>query len=148
MIPYSRAWHISKIILQSFIIIFCIVVISLSISLALNFPVAVLIALWTVPQVVVSLCWSIAELITICARKSHRGIHPGAHVALHLLLWLGFCISLGLTVWIFASVLVYYSSFLDYDDYYGYSSYGDDYDITPGYFTLIEALVAFVALLM
>jgi hypothetical protein len=40
--------------------------------------------------------WDVAELITICARRSHRGIHPGANVALDLLIWLGAAASVAL----------------------------------------------------
>lgn len=34
--------------------------------------------------------WDVAEAICILARRGHRGIHPGAIVAIDLLLWLGF----------------------------------------------------------
>ncbi|KAH8900352.1 hypothetical protein GQ53DRAFT_835421 [Thozetella sp. PMI_491] len=37
---------------------------------------------------VCSLLWSILDIICIIARGGHRGIHPGANVALDLLLWL------------------------------------------------------------
>jgi len=30
----------------------------------------------------------VAEFITLCVRRD-RGIHPGAHVGLHLVIWLG-----------------------------------------------------------
>lgn len=48
--------------------------------------------LWVSPEgytfLGISLIWNIAELITFCVNK--RGIHPGAHVALDLNLWMGF----------------------------------------------------------
>ncbi|KAK4184373.1 hypothetical protein QBC35DRAFT_59274 [Podospora australis] len=44
------------------------------------------------PVTVVSFCWALAEGICIVVRAGHRGIHPGANVALDLLLWLAFII--------------------------------------------------------
>ena len=44
----------------------------------------------TLRQSVLAVCWDIAEGISILARGGHRGIHPGANVALDLLIWLGF----------------------------------------------------------
>jgi hypothetical protein len=41
------------------------------------------------PQLVVMFVWDIAEIICILARGGHRGIHPGAIVAIDLLAWLG-----------------------------------------------------------
>ena len=38
-------------------------------------------------QLCVSLGWNIAEFITICVNK--RSIHPGAHVGLDLIIWMG-----------------------------------------------------------
>ncbi|RYP88808.1 hypothetical protein DL769_000235 [Monosporascus sp. CRB-8-3] len=145
-IPYSRGWHITKIIFHSFSIIFCIVVLGISIALSLNFYPSPFILLRTIPQAGVALCWSVAELITICARTGQRGIHPGAHVALHLLLWLGFCASLGLNGLSLASMLIYseYSEYYDYDyDYDYYDTYG-----FSGYLGAIQALVAFLSLLI
>ncbi len=47
-------------------------------------------ASFTYRQTIVALCWEIAEGICILARAGHRGIHPGANVAVDLLLWLAF----------------------------------------------------------
>ncbi|KAL2162478.1 hypothetical protein VTH06DRAFT_7392 [Thermothelomyces fergusii] len=41
------------------------------------------------PQAAVSVTWALAEGICILVRGGHRGMHPGANVALDLLLWLG-----------------------------------------------------------
>ena len=47
--------------------------------------------LWVSPEsfafLGLSLIWNCAEFITFCVNK--RGIHPGAHVGLDLILWLG-----------------------------------------------------------
>ncbi|KAK3291649.1 uncharacterized protein B0H64DRAFT_409668 [Chaetomium fimeti] len=42
-----------------------------------------------IPQAAVSTIWSFAEGICIITRAGRRGIHPGANVAVDLLLWLG-----------------------------------------------------------
>lgn len=39
-------------------------------------------------QAGIGLVWQIAEFITLCAHPD-RGIHPGAHVGMQLILWLG-----------------------------------------------------------
>jgi hypothetical protein len=47
--------------------------------------------LWASPETFVflglSLVWNCVEFITLCVNK--RGIHPGAHVGLDLIIWLG-----------------------------------------------------------
>lgn len=55
--------------------------------------------------------WDIAELLTRFGRKWKAGIHPGAHVAIHLFIWLGAAIVGGLE----STFSAYYSSF-DYLD--------------------------------
>ena len=42
------------------------------------------------PPTIVSAVWALSEGICIFARGGHRGIHPGACVAVDLLLWLTF----------------------------------------------------------
>lgn len=46
---------------------------------------------WVSPEsftfLVLAVVWNIAESITVCVNK--RGIHPGAHVALDLIIWMG-----------------------------------------------------------
>ncbi|KAI6592771.1 hypothetical protein MCOR04_003452 [Pyricularia oryzae] len=50
---------------------------------------------WTfifiIPPAILSFVWQVAEFITLAVRKD-RGIHPGAHVGLHLVLWLGYIV--------------------------------------------------------
>ncbi|KAI1075603.1 hypothetical protein F5B20DRAFT_559594 [Whalleya microplaca] len=150
IIPFSKSWHITKIVLTFLSIIFCIIVLGISIALAVNPHILSYIAIWTAPQAGVALIWSIAELITICVRRSHQGIHPSAHVALHLLLGLGFSTGLGLTAYILAFGLAFssddtkYHSYFDYyyDDKYYYEYY------SKMYLKSMEALVAFLGLLI
>jgi hypothetical protein len=138
--PYSRAWHITKIVLLSFSMICCIVVLGISIALVVDPDIQSFEVVWVAPQAGIGLCWSIAELITICARFGHRGIHPGAHVALHLLLWLGFSAAVGLTAYLlsFALECDYYCR----NNYYYYNYYSDTYISSE------QALLAFLSLLV
>ncbi|KAK4133956.1 hypothetical protein BT67DRAFT_422656 [Trichocladium antarcticum] len=50
--------------------------------------IAVLVTI--LPQAAISATWSFSEAICLLVRRGHRGIHPGANVALDLLLWLAF----------------------------------------------------------
>ncbi|KAI0126223.1 hypothetical protein BJ170DRAFT_634203 [Xylariales sp. AK1849] len=140
VIPYSRAWQITKIVFVSLSMIFCIVLLGISIALAVDIEIESLQVVWIAPQAGIALCWSIAEVITICTRSGRRGIHPGAHVALHLLLWLGFCAASGLTGYLISIALEcdYYCR--NYSDYYDPSS--------SRYVSAMEAILAFLSLLV
>jgi len=66
------------------------------------------------PPAIVGFVWDVAEAICILARRGHRGIHPGAIVAIDLLLWLGFI----------AATVLYGVFHFFFDTYsYSYSSY-------------------------
>lgn len=136
----SKPWHNAKIVLLSVSIVFCIILIGISIALVVDPKVLSLQVVWIAPEAAVAIIWSVAELITICARGGHRGIHPGAHVALHLLLWLAFLVAAGLTAYLVAINI-------------GYDSYYDSYYYTR-YFNLrfyirsLQAELAFLILLM
>ncbi|KAI0594525.1 hypothetical protein F4775DRAFT_428331 [Biscogniauxia sp. FL1348] len=140
-VPFSKSWHITKIVFISLSMVLCIITIGISIALAVDPDILSFALIWTVPQAGISLIWSIAELITICARTGHKGIHPGAHVALHLLLWLGFLVGVGLTGYLLAFTTLY-----DYYDYYYDDSYYSYY--SDKYIELMRALIAFLVLLV
>ncbi|KAI0432580.1 hypothetical protein F5Y09DRAFT_135985 [Xylaria sp. FL1042] len=85
--------------------------------------------------VVVSIIWNTAELITFCVRlrkQVQRGIHPGAHVGLHLLFWLAGVFATVLTVALYLGVAsnVRYCERGDDDSEYDYysSSYCEEYE--------------------
>ncbi|KXJ91662.1 hypothetical protein Micbo1qcDRAFT_57076 [Microdochium bolleyi] len=92
--PISRAWHISKLVLGCFSISFCIVLIVLAIVGWIRSRAFLYEIVWTAPTAGVALCWQVAEFITLLVRRRavppYRGIHPGAHVGVHLLCWIGF----------------------------------------------------------
>lgn len=110
----SKGWYIAKLTLGSCIIVFDIVLIALSaayLNMWYTFTVGSYFALVFSPAIV-SLGWQIAEFITVCVHKDRRGIHPGAHVALHLLLWLSFAITA-----VLLGFLVSYRSYRRYGSY-------------------------------
>lgn len=86
--------------------------------------------------------WNAAELITIWARGNKRGIHPAAHVALHLLIWLGCAAVSGVLATLVSLDSGYQTS---YDTYYGNSDYYSQYLAAVG---LEEALLALVLILL
>ncbi|TLS24378.1 hypothetical protein PpBr36_09041 [Pyricularia pennisetigena] len=45
-----------------------------------------------VPTAILSFGWQVAEFITVAVRKD-RGIHPGAHVGMHLVIWLSYIVA-------------------------------------------------------
>lgn len=157
-VPSNRTtWLVTKLVLTSLSIISCIIVLGISIALAVDPTVQSYIAVWTAPQAGAALLWSATDLVTSCAQRpksNRRTIHPGAHVAVQLLLWLGFGAGLGLTAHILKFALAF--SALDdpvaypeyYAYYYGRSDNGDDFEYySDSYVHSMEALVAFLAFL-
>ncbi|KLU81758.1 hypothetical protein MAPG_00839 [Magnaporthiopsis poae ATCC 64411] len=106
----SRGWYIAKLVLGSFIVVFDIILIAISAAYLNIYPyysASVYFSIVFSPALV-SLGWQIAEFITVCVHKDRRGIHPGAHVGLHLLLWLSFASTVGLLGLL---ISLHYSSF-------------------------------------
>ncbi|KAI2611917.1 hypothetical protein GGR54DRAFT_334844 [Hypoxylon sp. NC1633] len=149
---HARAWILIRVVLTSLSIISCIIVLGTSIRLATDPAIQSYIAVWTAPQAGVALLWSAAELITrYVSSEDRRGIHPGALVAVHLLLWLSFGAGVGLTAYILAFGLAFVNSddrnkYPEYYDYY-YNGSGNDY-FSKYYIHSMEALVAFLAILI
>ncbi|KAK8062501.1 hypothetical protein PG997_014598 [Apiospora hydei] len=137
----SRPWHNAKIVLLSMSVVFSIVVIGISIALAVNPTVLSLQVVWVAPEAAVAIIWSVAEFVTLCARKNQRGIHPGAHVALHLLLWLAFVVAAGLTAYVVALNV-------EYDYYYSSSYRYSRYSAIKFYIRSLQAELAFLILLI
>lgn len=136
----SWPWHNAKIALHAISIVFCLVLIGISVALAVNPRVFSIQVVWVAPEAAAAIFWSVAELITVCVRKGRRGIHPGAHVALHLLFWLAFAVAAGLTAYVVALYVEeqsYYSS-------YRYNRYSS----LSFYLRSLQAELAFLILLM
>ncbi|KAI0489707.1 hypothetical protein F4859DRAFT_164177 [Xylaria cf. heliscus] len=84
-----------------------IIIIALTSILLSNGGVASSVSLYAYAIVVASIIWNTAELITYCVRlrkETQRGIHPGAHVGLHLIFWLVGIFAILLTVTVYFSV--------------------------------------------
>ncbi|KAK8078973.1 hypothetical protein PG994_002780 [Apiospora phragmitis] len=62
----SRPWHITKLVLHSLSIVFCII--GISIALAVNPTVLSLQVVWVAPEAAVVIIWSVAKFVTLCAR--------------------------------------------------------------------------------
>lgn len=66
--------------------------------------------------------FDVAESICLLVRRGHRGMHPGACVAVDLILWLGFtggAVYLGLFQYYFSENSYYYYDEYDLEDYRG-----------------------------
>ncbi|KAK7964085.1 negative acting factor protein [Apiospora saccharicola] len=138
--PVSRPWHNAKIALHAISIVFCLILIGISVALAVTPRFLSFQVVWIAPEAAAAIFWSVAELITICVRKGHRGIHPGAHVGLHLIFWLAFLLGAGLTAYtvaVYVDEASYYSS-------YRYSRYSS----LSTYLRSLEAELAFLLLLI
>lgn len=86
----SRQWQIAKIVLQSTSLVFCIIVIGVSVGKTWEGDYGV--GILTVPVTAATAAWTIAEFVTLFIRKRRgspgRGIHPGAHVGVQLIIFL------------------------------------------------------------
>lgn len=115
-------------------------------------------------QALVSLLWQVAEYLTLTIRRSiYRPIHPGAHIGMHLVLWVlalivtlfcCFTLSYALTSWSVDAQcndsFGYYTSSSSSSDSYVYC---DFYHFPSSarahlYFGLLEALTAFAVLML
>lgn len=167
MIPFDKNWYWGKIVLTAASLIFCIISLGISISISIGpgYGSWNITAYWVAPFVIITAIWDIAELITIfaCGKRDgaqhRRGIHPGAHVGVDLLIWLAglFCALL--------QVMAYFSAKSQLrncqeeeanEDSSSSSSYryyyycdDDEYALlsTGKYVPAIAAIMAFIALL-
>ncbi|KAI0525969.1 hypothetical protein F5B22DRAFT_642127 [Xylaria bambusicola] len=87
----SSAYLATRLGLIVFSSIWGIIIIALTSILLSEGTAAASVSVYAYAIVVISIIWNTAELITYCVRlrkEVQRGIHPGAHVGLHLLFWL------------------------------------------------------------
>ncbi|KAI1655155.1 hypothetical protein F4813DRAFT_183020 [Daldinia decipiens] len=150
----GREWPANKTVLVALSITSCAIVLGVSIALAVDPDIQSYIVIWTAPQAGSALLWFGIDLAaTYAGRTNHRLIHPGAQAAVHLLLWMGFCVGIGLTAYVLSWALASASSD-DRDAYPEYYEYyhGDSNDYyeyySKSYIRSMEALVAFLALLI
>ena len=94
-----KGMWVSKLVLRIIMLIFAIALVSLAASLVNSFFFSSVTFIIVAPAGFLSLIWNFAEGICVLTRGGHRGIHPGANVALDLILWLGLtgmCVALAL----------------------------------------------------
>ncbi|KAL6880813.1 hypothetical protein J3F83DRAFT_710683 [Trichoderma novae-zelandiae] len=83
-----RAWELTKTASHVLSVLLAAAGVGLGFS-TLNYKYFYAIVLIsTIPACMIALVWSLAELITRAARRFKAGIHPGAHVALSLIVFL------------------------------------------------------------
>lgn len=152
-VPFNRRWHIAKIVTRGWSALLACLVIILAITLTIELqkiadmdvstPHITYYFVWltSLVQSIFVLFWDVAEFITLCIRRKRngRGIHPAAHVAVDLILWLSLLISWS----IFCGILSYESRY-SYDYNSGYII-EDEYSYTI--YNLTLAIVVFLVLL-
>ncbi|KAI3332035.1 hypothetical protein HD806DRAFT_178465 [Xylariaceae sp. AK1471] len=149
----SQAYIATKLGLTALSSVWGIIIIALTSILLSEGGYVGYVALYSYAIVVASIIWNTSELITYCARLRkdiQRGIHPGAHVALHLIFWLAGILAILLTVSIYLET--------DYDvrrceedngDYDLYSDYYNCGDVGPTWYykgTILPVLRAHLAI--
>ncbi|KAI1379360.1 hypothetical protein F4677DRAFT_329109 [Hypoxylon crocopeplum] len=150
--PYSKSWTVNKLVLTIISIVLAIVILALACVFLGEGGDAEYTAYYGLPISIAAVLWNGAELITFGVRSRKdvkRGIHPGAHVALHLCFWIA-CV---FAVLITSSIAVSIRSIMMTcssagDSRYGYYSYCDDYHYTDGlymdnmYLPTLRAMIA------
>ncbi|KAI0840798.1 hypothetical protein F5Y06DRAFT_261798 [Hypoxylon sp. FL0890] len=150
---YSKSWTVSKLILAIFLIIVAIIILALSCVFLGEDGDAQWSAAYALPITILSILWNGAELITFAVRSRKdmkRGIHPGAHVGLHLCFWLACVFAVLITVGLDVSVQSILNNCTEEtNNSYSYYSYCDDYGYSnPSYMngTYLPMLRAMAAL--
>ncbi|KAJ6437599.1 ATP-dependent DNA helicase PIF1 [Purpureocillium lavendulum] len=87
-VPEPKGWKWTKVSLHILSFMLSIIGFGLALSL-IRYNAISLPPLACGPVLGVATLWSAAELITLACRKFMAGIHPGAHVGISLVLWLG-----------------------------------------------------------
>ncbi|KAI1396807.1 hypothetical protein F4819DRAFT_491139 [Hypoxylon fuscum] len=101
----SRSWRVAKVALQLLSLGCCGIVLGLSV--ATTWEGGAGIGVLTVPIAGATAAWTLAELFTLCARRRSapgRGIHPGAHVGVQLVLFLAQILALFYSCMLWRSV--------------------------------------------
>ncbi|KAI1208333.1 uncharacterized protein F4807DRAFT_148241 [Annulohypoxylon truncatum] len=155
---YSKSWTFSKLILALSLIIVAIVIVALACVFVTEAGDASWVAAYALPITIASILWNGAELITFAVRSrknEKRGIHPGAHVGLHLCFWIAcvFAVLLSVTeaIAVNADVRDCADETTTTSTYSYYSSYCDQYDgidMTGRYLPMLRAVAALFCLML
>lgn len=169
--PYDKEWLRVKFVLTILSILLCIILLAFAIVMASPGSPSVYrdyVALWAVPFTVVIIAWDFTEIITVCTCGSRitpgaaaggvrvrRGIHPGAHVGVDLIIWLAgvFCIFIATLQMVSGEDRIqdcaeYLSRSNTSSWYYRRCSQAEyDFLLRGNYLGLLRATVAFVCLI-
>ena len=106
VVPYDKTWMQVKLTLTAFSVLFCIILLTLACIIAATsldpITLSSVTGYWAIPFTLIVLFWNFAEFLTVCACgtrgvpegaastgvRVRRGIHPGAHVGVDLIIWL------------------------------------------------------------
>ncbi|KAI1142183.1 hypothetical protein F5Y05DRAFT_216939 [Hypoxylon sp. FL0543] len=154
---YSKPWTLNKYILTIFLIIVAIAILALSCVFLGEEGDAQWSAAYALPITILSILWNGAELITFAVRSRKdvkRGIHPGAHVGVHLCFWLACVFAIFITVGLSLSIQsILEDCAEEANSRYSYYSYCDDYGyqnpsyITGTYLPMLRAMTALFCLM-
>lgn len=142
-----KAWVLTRIALHAADIICCIVAIGISFHVGTFSETGYIFTLCT-PIFFLALVWDLAEIITWFCRKRKAGIHPGAHVGVSLIIWLGAAIVGGIQAAFVAYVVNDSSDCWDYESQsYESCTSSSSYDGQAGLFTAVAVFSCLVWLI-
>jgi hypothetical protein len=165
ILPFNKTSYWVKIVLTVASIIFCLILLGLSVACSTGpgYDLWNITIYWVAPLIAGAGFWSLAELITLCAcgkrnnAEFRRGIHPGAHVGVDLIVWLAGIVCLFFTALAYVGARSQLETCQeeansDSSNYrYYYYDYCDDDEITMlsngFYLPATQAIMAFIALL-
>ncbi|KAK7420899.1 hypothetical protein QQX98_002463 [Neonectria punicea] len=141
-----KAWVYTKLAMHAADIICCICAIALAFSINSDNESRYVFILCT-PIFFFALIWDAAEIITWLSRKRVAGIHPGAHVGVSLIVWLGAAIVSGIQS-AFVGYVVHGGSDTCWDaDDQDYVDCGSPYGASAARFTAAAVFAGLVFLL-
>ncbi|KAJ2893401.1 hypothetical protein MKZ38_008706 [Zalerion maritima] len=116
----SPAWRKIKLAIRLLCMAGTIAVIALGLQIAVEYNTKYgywpRLILYTGPVTLVVTFWDLVEMLVACIRKSGRGMHPGAHVALELIWWTNLLYVSYVTIQ--AALILQNDGYPDNDDYY------------------------------
>ncbi|XDG09166.1 hypothetical protein ABKA04_008781 [Annulohypoxylon sp. FPYF3050] len=152
---YSKSWTYSKLALTLSLVIIAIIVMALGCVFVTETTYEDWVSAYTLPISIASILWNGAELITFAVRSrkdEKRGIHPGAHVGLHLCFWIACVFAALLSI---TEIIVINSDLRDCaeerNSRYSYYSYCEDYDnidMNGRFLPMMRAIAAFFCLMV
>ncbi|KAI1089603.1 hypothetical protein F5B19DRAFT_362601 [Rostrohypoxylon terebratum] len=153
---FSKSWTHSKLTLTLSLVIVGIIVMALGCVFVTDATYEGWVAAYALPISIASILWNGAELITFAVRSrknEKRGIHPGAHVGLHLCFWIACVFAALLSI---TEIIVINSDLRDCQEEknsrYSYSySNCEDYDgldMNGRYLPMMRAIAAFFCLMV